>query len=212
MTQPSIDGTGHGIPRMLYASDGSKWYAVLVDSDGHVKIDVVTAALPTDAATQTTLASALTALQLIDDLRAALGSVNTDDLQVDIKTYPGSNTLGNFPFGYYDTVLLTSNTTSTGTTNTDVNLSAVPAGEVWVITHISSYHNDTTDRAIQHFIVRNSTIYELLMPAAFPQYLTYDKQGFYVLKQGDYIRVRGKSVASGKQVWGIINGYGMKIA
>lgn len=32
------------------------------------------------------LAAAVTALQLIDDLRNALGSVNTDDLQVDIKT------------------------------------------------------------------------------------------------------------------------------
>ena len=42
MTQPKIDGVGHGIPRMLYASDGLNWYAILVDSDGHVKIDVVT--------------------------------------------------------------------------------------------------------------------------------------------------------------------------
>lgn len=32
------------------------------------------------------LTDALTALQLIDDLRNALGSVNTDDLQVDVKT------------------------------------------------------------------------------------------------------------------------------
>ena len=42
MTQPKIDGVGHGVPRMLYASDGSNWYAILVDSDGHVKVDVVT--------------------------------------------------------------------------------------------------------------------------------------------------------------------------
>ena len=40
MTQPKIEGTGHGMPRMLYASDGSNWYAILVDSDGHVKTDV----------------------------------------------------------------------------------------------------------------------------------------------------------------------------
>ena len=82
MTQPSIDGTGHGIPRMIYGSDGSKWYAVLVDSDGHVKIDVVTSGLPTDAATATNQATMITALQLIDDLRAALGSVATDYLRV----------------------------------------------------------------------------------------------------------------------------------
>jgi exonuclease VII small subunit len=62
MTQPKIEGVGHGIPRMLFASDGSDWYAILVDSDGHVKVDVVSAALPTGAATETTLASLLAEL------------------------------------------------------------------------------------------------------------------------------------------------------
>ncbi len=31
---------------MLYASDGSNWYAILVDSDGHVKVDALVLATP----------------------------------------------------------------------------------------------------------------------------------------------------------------------
>lgn len=41
MTQPTIDGVGHGIPRMCFFSDGTKWYAALIDSAGHLQIDVV---------------------------------------------------------------------------------------------------------------------------------------------------------------------------
>lgn len=84
MTQPTLEGTGHGKPVTLYASDGSDWYAILVDSDGHVKVDVVTTALPTGAATAANQATMITALQLIDDLRAALASVATDQLRADV--------------------------------------------------------------------------------------------------------------------------------
>lgn len=59
---------------------------VLVDTDGHIQLDVLSNALPTGAATAANQTTEITALQLIDDLRAALGSVNTDDLQVDVKT------------------------------------------------------------------------------------------------------------------------------
>ncbi len=130
MTQPKIEGVGHGKPVMPFGSDGTDWYAFLIDTLGHLQVDVISAALGSGAATETTLAlikgyvdnletllsgglpaaldtgalktkeqspltgfatsanqaTMITALQLIDDLRAALGSVNTDDLQVDVKT------------------------------------------------------------------------------------------------------------------------------
>lgn len=44
--------------------------------------------LPAGAGTSANQTTMITALQLIDDLRNALGSVNTDDLQVDVKTVP----------------------------------------------------------------------------------------------------------------------------
>lgn len=106
MAQPKIEGGEEGIPRMPFGSDGSDWYAILVDSDGHIHIDIETSGLPSGAATEATLAEinnrigdesapatgtvnkqladAVTALQLIDDLRNALASVATDQLRADI--------------------------------------------------------------------------------------------------------------------------------
>lgn len=66
--------------------DGTDFSALKVDVDGHLQIDVLSAALASGAATSAKQDTMITALQLIDDLRAALGSVDTDDLQVDVKT------------------------------------------------------------------------------------------------------------------------------
>jgi len=87
MTQPKIEGSLEGIPRMFYGCDGTNWYAALIDSDGHLQIDVVTTALPTGAATAANQATMITALQLIDDLRAALDSVATDELDTHVEGF-----------------------------------------------------------------------------------------------------------------------------
>jgi len=63
-------------------TDGTHWYALTVDAAGHLQIDVVTSALPAGAATSANQATMITALQLIDDLRAALASVGSDELLV----------------------------------------------------------------------------------------------------------------------------------
>jgi len=73
-------------PWAVLGWDGTAFRVFAVDASGHVQLDVLSAALPTGAATSANQATMITALQLIDDLRNALGSVNTDDLQVDVKT------------------------------------------------------------------------------------------------------------------------------
>ncbi|KKL51163.1 hypothetical protein LCGC14_2298220 [marine sediment metagenome] len=86
--------------------DGVTYRVPLVDSDGHLQVDVLNLAdlsnalqsvgtdelrariianvLATDAATATNQATMITALQLIDDLRAALDAVQTDRLNVNV--------------------------------------------------------------------------------------------------------------------------------
>ena len=46
MTQPKIEGTGHGKPVMVFGSDGSDHYEQAVDSDGHPQVDVLTVPYP----------------------------------------------------------------------------------------------------------------------------------------------------------------------
>ncbi|MCK4722492.1 MAG: hypothetical protein KAT75_04270 [Dehalococcoidia bacterium] len=74
-----------GQERLIYAWTGAEWVKILIDAAGHLQVDVLTSALPAGGATAAHQVTMITALQLIDDLRNALGSVNTDDLQVDIK-------------------------------------------------------------------------------------------------------------------------------
>ena len=62
--------------------DGRTYRPALIDSAGHLQVDVLTSALPTGAATSAKQDTMITALQLIDDLRNALGTVATDDLRV----------------------------------------------------------------------------------------------------------------------------------
>lgn len=62
--------------------DGRTYRPALIDSDGHLQVDVLSSALPTGAATAAHQLTMITALQLIDDLRTALGTVASDDLRV----------------------------------------------------------------------------------------------------------------------------------
>lgn len=70
---------------LLYCPAEDKWYVAASDSAGYQIVKVVTSTLPTGAATETTLASVLTALQKIDDLQGALDSVGTDELDVNVE-------------------------------------------------------------------------------------------------------------------------------
>ena len=97
------------------------------DADGHPQVDVLTSALPTGAATSAKQDTMITALQLIDDLRAALASVATDQLRV-----KGQDQL----FSYKDQVLIQVSTAATAGVMI-LTTDPVPAGEVWVITSAS---------------------------------------------------------------------------
>lgn len=66
----TIDGVVYKVPR--------------VDSDGRLSVAVNSSALPTGAATSARQDTMITALQLIDDLRAALAAVATDRLLVNV--------------------------------------------------------------------------------------------------------------------------------
>lgn len=64
--------------------DGVTYRVPLIDSDGHLQVDVLTSALPSGAATSAKQDTIITALQLIDDLRGALDAVQSDRLNVNV--------------------------------------------------------------------------------------------------------------------------------
>ncbi len=104
----SFQGSVLGALLTLLGWDGSAFRNVKVDSSGHLQVDVLANVLGGDQATETTsalvkaqigaltspasgstnklLTDSLTSLQLIDDLRGALDSVNTDELVVNVDS------------------------------------------------------------------------------------------------------------------------------
>ncbi|KKN36989.1 hypothetical protein LCGC14_0768000 [marine sediment metagenome] len=74
--------------------DGVTYRVPLIDSDGHLQVDVVSNALPTGAATSAKQDTMITALQLIDDLRGALDAVQADRLNVNVKIAGASEVMG----------------------------------------------------------------------------------------------------------------------
>ena len=58
----------------------------IVDSAGHLKVDVLTSGLPADAATETTLAEIAGYVDQLEALLNALASMATDQLRVDLVT------------------------------------------------------------------------------------------------------------------------------
>lgn len=75
-------------PSEEYFKDGlwgwvvNQWKKLIADAAGHLQVDVVTSGLPAGGATAANQATMITALQLIDDLRNALNSIATDELDI----------------------------------------------------------------------------------------------------------------------------------
>ena len=72
-------------PMSAVGWDGMDFHILTIDAAGHLQVDNLSSALPTGAATAANQLTEIAALQLIDDLRAALHSVNTDELQVNVE-------------------------------------------------------------------------------------------------------------------------------
>lgn len=64
---------------------GTAWKKLIGDAAGHLQVDIVTSGLPAGGATAANQATMITALQLIDDLRNALDSVGTDEIDVNVE-------------------------------------------------------------------------------------------------------------------------------
>jgi len=66
--------------------DGKKYYTLIVDTDGHLQIDVLSNVFDPDAATEATLASILVDTSRIKLLVDALESEGIDELRVNVES------------------------------------------------------------------------------------------------------------------------------
>lgn len=104
-----------------------------------------------DPATEAKQDTEITALQLIDDLRNALGSVNTDDLQVDVKTAPVIKTQADAVLTFYDAAVKTASENSASQASDkfkegllEVNVTAVSGTTPTLVVAVETSEDDVT--------------------------------------------------------------------
>lgn len=186
------------------------------------KIEVEAAALPLPAGAATSALQAgvstaanqtteITALQLIDDLRAALAAVATDQLRTDVISYHPHDTLDNHPLDYYARYAEAGSDLNVGDSIVSKNLGVVPAGEVWQIrnawgiqaSRVVNREITAVLSGVQHFV-----IYEVGVAPSIPTSFN----GNLVLAAGDFINVTFFGCVAGDDVYWGASGVKTKIA
>lgn len=179
----NFQGSVLGTLLTLLGWDGSAFQNILVDSDGHLQVDALTAQLITGFATETTLDAVmdrigaltapasgstnklltdmLTALQLIDDLRGALDSVNTDELVVNVDesvlpTDAATETslqgiedqIPDQLLGYVDVWRDTKAIANASTGTNTIQSDAVPSGKLLILSSSLAVNQDSVCNSI----------------------------------------------------------------
>lgn len=107
---------------------------------------------------------------------------------------------------YADRYVQTIERTSTGV-DLDCDSLSVPAGELYIVTHVSAYHNDPIPRDVVIHFRESTTGHVLLRNQFLLEYEIMDKQGLWVLKEDDFIRAVFVTPASGKKGYLMVSGY-----
>jgi len=232
--------SGRTDPSEVYFKDGiwgwcvNHWNQLVSSAAGHLQVDVVTSGLPAGGATAANQATMITALELIDDLRAALDSVATDEILVNFheqdvdvevtQTAPADLTVGNYGWdgsawhklalvwGYSEKWAWVMDGTQSGDGNFVASTNVVPAGEIWILQCIY-IRNQTGARGYQDLRVYGGGGYCVMGYSATPgvnEPLIWNGQ--IVLEEDDYARVLQTSCLNGDVIGACAWGYKMKVA
>jgi len=211
-----------------------QWKKLIGDAAGHLQVDVVESGLPTGAATSANQATMITALQLIDDLRAALNSVATDELDVVIdgqsadveikQTSPADLTPGimgwdgsawrKLPlvWGYYDRWAENLGGTQSGAGTYTKLTTAVPSGYVYTMQFLTVRDISSAPSVIMIELSDGTSVYTLKRNASPARYEPMNWIGEIALKEGDSVRVRLTGCGDGDTIEAVAWGHKMKVA
>lgn len=181
MALPTIPGTGLGSPATIFYHDGTEWVAV----------------------SKATFDDMLTALEKMDDLTDALDSEGADEIRVEARG-------GDKIFSYHETLYLKEVQVSING-STYVYSDPVPSGEIWVITNIFAMHGDPTARILTIGLYMDGTNYELSQKAGAAQWDSLDRQGYFVLNEGDKVYATAASLGATHNVYLRATGFVMQI-
>lgn len=166
---------------MSNASDQTKWrYIRKTDPSENIPIEASSLPLPTGAATSAKQDIMITALQLIDDLRAALDSVGTDELRVGGKD-------GDKLFAFESIVEESVSNLNLAAGNNTLTGAAVPAGKIWKITTVSMFYVGAVPTKIYTYVTGFSAEFYFHYQASPVDSEIYNWTGELYLQAGDYL-------------------------
>ncbi len=239
---PTFQGSVLGALLTLLGWDGADFRNVKVDSSGHLQVDVLANVLGGDQATETTLGTvkdrlgalttpaagstnklltdSLTALQLVDDLRGALDSVDTDELvvNVDESALPsGAATEASVQgiedavpdqlLGYSNTYRETVSDLSADAGANTLQSSAVPSGKLHIITAITAFdvYNGVTSIDLSVRGIGSSVTVARDAPVAADQSVAYS--GYLVMRYPEFIAATFAGVTAADRIYLQIAGH-----
>ncbi len=167
---------------------------ILVDTDGHLQVDTLSSALPAGAATAAKQDSILAELEQ---------KLETADLNRD-----ASGNIGVVP-SFEGVVAETVSEQNAAAGSNHLTSSAVPAGKVWVITHISAHDDDNNVTHIGIDVNHDGRSIIVKWRGATAADVTVDWDGHLFLDAGDYISVWFWGVTAGDAI--VMNVFGYQI-
>lgn len=203
---------------------------ILVDVAGHAQVDVITQPILVDGAGHAQV-DVLTQPILLDGANHAQVDVLSQPIlidgsghaQVDVLTSPAiqANSHGYISgawkknpiqFGYSDTIQRTMSHTNLSAGSGTLADSAVPAGEIWVITTISfTYIGTVTGVRLRPDIVAGGVGCPLLEQEIAMSGKFYGFQGWWVLEEDDYLQLSISNATAGDDVYYFAIGFKVDI-
>lgn len=176
-----------GVPVVVLATDGTKLYGLLCDTDGRLRVVAGSAGVPADAATETTLNAIKTAAEIIDG-GMGLGTETTlDAIKTAAEIIDGFADPTNVLFGCSDRWVEWLGESAPATATYEKLSTAVEEGYVYVL-QLVTYTNHSGTRGTAAIEVKDGTnLYRMKRVTNLPQYEPMLWTGELVLKQGDQV-------------------------
>jgi len=231
--------TGITDPSEVYFKDGLRgwcvnhWNKLVSDAAGHLQVDVVASGLPAGGATSANQTTMITALQLIDDLRAALNSVATDELDtvfdgqnMDVEVTqqnPADLTPGiegwlgaawhklAMLWGYSAHYAEEQFELNAAAGVNSLNFGAVPVGEVWVVHSFTAYSSQVTTTHIELSLIATGIRVRLIVRATGVALITVESPSTVVMHAGDNLRAVFTGCGAGDNIYAYAHGYKMVV-
>ena len=196
---------------LAWDDTNKRWQVVHVDASGNLQVDVVASGLPSDAATATNQATALTELQ--QKLETSdLTLDGTKDLQVDVKTAPVTEVTaegGDVVFNFESVVSARSFDETASTGDNTITLTDVPSGKIWVITVIMAVNTTNAITAIEVNAVHDGNARMVSGELAPPAGKRHTWNGRLYLDAADYVEVLFTGCTLNDNIYVDIWGYQM---